>query len=157
QDSGVARRSVVGPLARPDCGRTGPPLYKLRAKTGEGEKGVSAQRLRWKTWGRRGRLSNRLLPRPLAFCKTIVRCKKTGQAPCLYSGGPNWEVRGDVVRVEGGTGERADAVRGLAGGPAAGGAQRFVMEIGPEHRLGVGEQPGRHRRLLPAHHLGVEP
>ena len=47
-----------------------------------------------------------------------------------------------------------------AGSEARGGgcrAERRVVEVGPEHRLGRGQQLVRQRRLAPAHHLGVEP
>src|SRR5258708_39577425 len=91
-----------------------------------------------------------------AACKNFVQCKirdGTSRASDL----PAAHVRGNVARVEGGTGKGADSVGRFALKVRLRIDHGRVIEIGPEDQLRCRQQPGRERRLTPSHQLAVAP
>src|ERR1700748_3741523 len=89
---------------------------------------------------------NKALPRPgyaqLGFSsRTYCAAQKVGTQRSALDV-PRGEVRRDVVRVERGAREGADAVGGFCSARRRRRRQRRVVEIRAKHRLGGGEQIG---------------
>ena len=63
----------------------------------------------------------------------------------------------EIDRIEGWPCKGTDTVRGLPCSTSERATQHGIVKIGAEHRLRSGEKLLAHRRLPPAHHLGVEP